>query len=804
MFALSPRRARGQLTSERFDDYTGTSVHLGDERCPLKPQDLLKPSRFRSSSGFRRKPSLRNRPLLIPPKMDHSISTRSPIDAPNDDFSVFSDDIGKYSDEFGVRILVIDHVSKRTMSVKAKARYATTKSQKEQTAPLLDDKHDSVKIQPMRDRDVKTLAIRVKDRTQILASEESDCSTILSSEDPGSLSGADSMVQHDKHLLQENLSGYAKCPEGPGGRNAATYPASSPSHNANDSQSTSSGFSGGSSRSQGEHGAGKRPKNDSDDDDDDKARRTNKRGKDSGGDQPSVPRLACPIFLNNPAKFKHIAACSSGRGFENMSRVRQHMNRVHLEQSFSCQYCKAPMKSEEERAEHLNKRTNWICAPAPKRLPGLISKEQWKLINSKKKILPHNASEKDSHENDVANWNIVYNLLFPKDKSPPSPYRHPFTCSRSAELEAALHWGFDEVLNTFPHETKLLISEFREKVPEIVQKSMLRIGNGEHESRPTSQPDPSNLEIISESASSLNPTFHRMDLTHQNQPRDPVQGYQLSANIFHGLKYAGHKFTAGIGQGQYDSTPHDVFSRSAPQALSKQLNKAGGAAINTFNQVPQIGSARTSQQSWPRHPHTSDFSATRNAAQITPDFSLPVSSGSQTETTYTNPPTINLNRFNIGTEVPGYQAPSSRNRCNDTGQNFWNNEQFGHSANSWTEIGMFRESEMTGASPFGANVPAKPFSRSRNLGSRTGSHATSNMNPHAISPQRNWNPGAQAHAQYLPSARGNYSVRGTQLTEGSTSYSLGSALWNGATDPTLSASDAELYQPSNEGYTNSP
>jgi len=61
--------------------------------------------------------------------------------------------------------------------------------------------------------------------------------------------------------------------------------------------------------------------NSDDDDDDDDDRPRKKRGKGPIDREPHLG-LRCPFYVRDPERYAQIGACSSGKGFANMSRLR--------------------------------------------------------------------------------------------------------------------------------------------------------------------------------------------------------------------------------------------------------------------------------------------------------------------------------------------------------------------------------------------------------------------------------------------------------------------------------------------------
>lgn len=147
---------------------------------------------------------------------------------------------------------------------------------------------------------------------------------------------------------------------------------------------------------------------DSGDDEDD----PRKKKKPKVADDPMLRRrLRCPFYLWDPKKYGHLQACSSGMGFEDMSRLKFHLKRVHT-QPLRCPCCQAEMKSRSLLKEHL--RSSERCEVLPEPDDDRISQEQWERIDSAKEYATSSKSVEEKYTQ-------LYQALFGTAVDLPSP-----------------------------------------------------------------------------------------------------------------------------------------------------------------------------------------------------------------------------------------------------------------------------------------------------------------------------------------------------------------------------------------------
>ncbi|KAF7134154.1 hypothetical protein CNMCM5793_005833 [Aspergillus hiratsukae] len=161
-------------------------------------------------------------------------------------------------------------------------------------------------------------------------------------------------------------------------------------------------------------------------------------------------RLACPFFKRHPESFR---TCGMS-DHENSSRVKQHISRKHRMPIY-CPRCSETFKTEHERDTHVRDadcpvgpKANFICATA----------EQLR-----------NLSRRNAHQTDRENWNAIYNILFPDDPLPDSPYLDPLVSYevnlvREAFLAAAPVAVRTAIQQVIPEEFSDTVQEELERV----------------------------------------------------------------------------------------------------------------------------------------------------------------------------------------------------------------------------------------------------------------------------------------------------------------------------------------------------
>lgn len=140
-----------------------------------------------------------------------------------------------------------------------------------------------------------------------------------------------------------------------------------------------------------------------------------KRKKDNTTDDKGLRRrLRCPFYLRNPRKYSALQACSSGMGFEGMSRLRYHLKRVHT-QPLRCPCCQQEMSSKMLLKKHL--RDGGPCEVLPEPADDRICQEKWEKIDCMRGF-------KSGHMSVEERYRQMYRIIFDSDTSP-SPCQPP-------------------------------------------------------------------------------------------------------------------------------------------------------------------------------------------------------------------------------------------------------------------------------------------------------------------------------------------------------------------------------------------
>ncbi|KAF2106188.1 hypothetical protein BDV96DRAFT_337079 [Lophiotrema nucula] len=171
-----------------------------------------------------------------------------------------------------------------------------------------------------------------------------------------------------------------------------------------------------SSHSTNEHQIRKRERDgdkypdDDDDDSEDDDRRRNKKGKGPEG-KGSHLGLRCPFYLRDPEKYSKIQACSNGKGFADMARLRHHLKRDHT-QPLRCPRCREEMKSLQDCDDHL--RQTVLCDNRPQPIDDRLTAVQWDAISSRRGSMRSLQTLEEK-------WKALYQMIFPGESRIPSP-----------------------------------------------------------------------------------------------------------------------------------------------------------------------------------------------------------------------------------------------------------------------------------------------------------------------------------------------------------------------------------------------
>jgi hypothetical protein len=125
--------------------------------------------------------------------------------------------------------------------------------------------------------------------------------------------------------------------------------------------------------------------------------------------------LACPYYKYNPIRFsehniqeKHYRGCSSGY-LSTISRLKQHLYRVHRRPEFYCRSCFQVFQSEDELDVHT--RTRPSCEPCAPKFAEKMTVEQMAGVKRRKP----GKTPSDT-------WFAIFRILFPEASLPESPY----------------------------------------------------------------------------------------------------------------------------------------------------------------------------------------------------------------------------------------------------------------------------------------------------------------------------------------------------------------------------------------------
>ncbi len=117
----------------------------------------------------------------------------------------------------------------------------------------------------------------------------------------------------------------------------------------------------------------------------------------------AAPIFACPFWSFNPSAHKNCVFLQ----LRSIHDVRFHLRRRHM-QKFYCARCLQVFDTEGEESHHA--RSIEGCSPSPERSP-FLTHAQWLLL------------AKALRGGQVEAWSQIYDILFPGQPRPPSPYR---------------------------------------------------------------------------------------------------------------------------------------------------------------------------------------------------------------------------------------------------------------------------------------------------------------------------------------------------------------------------------------------
>ena len=172
-----------------------------------------------------------------------------------------------------------------------------------------------------------------------------------------------------------------------------------------------------------------------------KRQRTPKR-KHSNGDL-AVKLFACPYTKFDPSRYSrenlsepnywNCGSCC----LRDISRLKQHLYRVHSKPSYYCGSCFQSFKSREDLDQHARQRPP--CEISDARFADRMTDSQFQAI--KRRVLRGDPPEL---------WFNIYSILFPGVPKPPSPYVSSADAATVNHFVALFRWfGPDEMMSAF-------------------------------------------------------------------------------------------------------------------------------------------------------------------------------------------------------------------------------------------------------------------------------------------------------------------------------------------------------------------
>jgi len=152
------------------------------------------------------------------------------------------------------------------------------------------------------------------------------------------------------------------------------------------------------------------------DDDDDEDSGSPKRRKQETQDDGEPRKLfACPYYKHDPIRYGerntgeiHYRGCAGGL-FRDISRVKQHLKRIHHRPDFYCRRCFSTFNTNQQLQKHSSSRQGCEARDCP--YPERLDETQQSRIHVKR-------PGKDPREL----WNEIFSIIFPRVPVPDSPY----------------------------------------------------------------------------------------------------------------------------------------------------------------------------------------------------------------------------------------------------------------------------------------------------------------------------------------------------------------------------------------------
>ncbi|GKU00868.1 unnamed protein product [Fusarium langsethiae] len=153
----------------------------------------------------------------------------------------------------------------------------------------------------------------------------------------------------------------------------------------------------------------------SSEDDTDEGLKGTKRPKGSS----TAPRFACPFYKHDPAKFATSRSCV-GPGWKQVHRVKEHVFRSHKLPEHQCPRCFKAFESAEALSDHSRSSDPCQVQTRTAQEEGINASQEKQLHTRAKKN--NAASNLERVEVDENRWNEMYNIIFPNEEPPSSPY----------------------------------------------------------------------------------------------------------------------------------------------------------------------------------------------------------------------------------------------------------------------------------------------------------------------------------------------------------------------------------------------
>jgi hypothetical protein len=146
---------------------------------------------------------------------------------------------------------------------------------------------------------------------------------------------------------------------------------------------------------------------------------------DNGSDE-SIKRFACPFYQHDPA-FPRRNRCCKGPGFKDISKLKEHLKRVHTSKGIICDRCQDRFNSQSALIKHRQKR---VSCPFVKPSPcgkEVLDHIQTAWLDKRSKV----------NSSPVEKWNTIYRMTFGLNEwaTLPSPYHESATSTELSKSQ---------------------------------------------------------------------------------------------------------------------------------------------------------------------------------------------------------------------------------------------------------------------------------------------------------------------------------------------------------------------------------